>query len=337
MKIIMLIYLALIVFPWAIYPAILALFRKPTEPTYDIPTPNRWLILTAGRNVAERGVAHVHYLEQLCVEHGNAHAVYIDDRSDGAEAEDLTAWAELNKLEHVDILHGQYHAGKENALTGALRYAGDGYTRVLFVDVGVRLWVGGEQDDILEGLDYDTYFRLPEVGGIAFSDDVEKPGLYLRLEMAIRNLESHAGGLVGAGGMGLAMKADAMPATFEAPCDLTMARVAMQKGFWIMHGGRDYQAVYTKPLNGAYQRAVRTAMRGMAGVEFVKGEHWWNFKLLCHKHLRWLSSILIALNPVAWLLLIVRPSIIRPHLAILHAAVLTLSGKRITKWEGTKR
>jgi len=333
-------YLFAVVYPWLIYPAILRMNRgklKLQGPPYE---EQEWVVITAGREAGDRGKKHIEYVNWLCSCHGNAKAVYVDDGSSAAEVHNLKRCAENLDLQHLTILDMESHVGKELALDAGREHAflHGNPTRILFLDVGVRLNGDRQTLTALEALDIDPRFRPDDVAGLAFTDTVGDPGLYIRLEMGIRDLEDMAGGLIGAGGMALAMKTDyIMAKDLRAPADLTLVADARKAEGRMLHGGEQYQAIYSKPKNGQYMRSVRTAMRGMAGVETLPYEPWWNFKLVSHKHLRWLSSILIAVNPIALLLLIVRPSMILPHIAILHAAVLTASGKRVTKWEGTKR
>ena len=334
------IYVFLVAYPWALYPLILKMKRgklKLQGPPYE---EQEWIVLTAGREAGDRGRRHIEYINWLCSCHGNATAIYVDDGSSADEVACLQMIAESLDLQYLTILDMESHVGKEKALDAGLEHAflHGNPTRIMFIDVGVSLNGDRQTLTALEALDIDPRFHPEDVAGLAFTDTVGSPGLYLRLEMWIRDLEDAAGGLIGGGGMALAMKTEFMTRQYlKAPADLTLVADARKAEGRMLHGGEQYQARYKKPTSGQYMRSVRTAMRGMAGVETLPFEPWWNFKLVSHKHLRWLSSILIAINPVAWLFLIVKPAIILPHIAILHAAVLTASGKRITKWEGTKR
>lgn len=339
-------YSFFIVYPWFVYPVLLKLKRTPTRPPrwpYQEDAP-RWLVVTAGRNAGVKAVHHCEYIAWLCRAHGNAEAVYVDDFSAPGEFDELLSAAHDLKLNDLTILGSAEHGGKEKAIDNALAYARAEeaandfkFNFVLFLDLGVRIEVKGDSDNPLAAIDVLGTFQDQEVAGVAFSDHLPEPGYYLPMEMMIRQLESDAGGLIGAGGMALAYRVHGLPETVKAPADLTLVRHSKLSDQIVIHGGDDYIARYNPPAFGQYQRSVRTAMRGMAAVQGVPFETWWNFKLISHKHLRWLSSILIAINPITWMLLAVRPALVKPHIAILHAWLMTIAGKRVTKWEGTKR
>jgi hypothetical protein len=206
---------------------------------------------------------------------------------------------------------------------------------VLFLDVGVKVeqYTLPSTASVLKQLDTSKRYQHRSVAGMAFEDETENESRYIAYEMDLRAMEDTTGGLIGAGGMAMAMKSVFIPSHLDAPCDLTLVRVAKEKGKRFIHGGPCYTAHYKPTQGGDFERRVRTTMRGMAGLKFVGGEHWWNFKLFSHKIMRWFSSMLIALNPLSvffW-------KAAKPHYAVLVAAFNHVRGRRITKWEGTKR
>jgi len=331
-------YLIIIAFPWLGYPAILKLWPKSIRPHNTVSAPKlRWMIITAGRgtDVGE----HLAYMDWLCSKYeGPADAVYVDDGTDHPGIGDLLRQEATNQhLTNLSVISMNEHVGKEAALESGFAYAAnelhDTYDAVLFLDVDVKVAAHGEPDTVLRKLSI-VLFNTPGVAGLAFSDQVHGGGPYLSIEMMIRDLENNTGGLIGAGGMAVAVLADSIPDNgFDAPLDLTMVRHAKAMNRSFLHGGGAFTARYALAKVGHYPRMVRTAMRGMQGVRFVPGAWGWNAKLFCHKHLRWASSILLTLCPLAW---VMYPFLL-PHFAITHAFILTLMGKKVTKWEQTKR
>ena len=332
MKAFYLLYVFFVIYPWVIYPMLLVVYRrlhgKPTPYAVDKSLAS-WVIVTAGRNCDDRVKAHLEHMDELAENHGCASAVYIDDGSDSDNMDLCLDVVDGLRYDHVDLLKTGRHVGKEAALSCVLNDLRDQRRpcyNILFLDIGVTV-----EPDTLTALDRDDNYQSMDVAGIAFNDDVPDPSGYITAELKIRRLEDEAGGLVGSGGMAMAMKYQYLPPVLTAPADLTLVRWAKVYNRRFISGGT-FTAHYKPATSGGHRRRVRTAMRGMAGVKLVD-DTWWNIKLVSHKHLRWFSSVLIALNPIAWVLY----PWMKPHFAILEAAVRTTAGQKITKWDGTKR
>ena len=294
-----------------------------------------------------------------------------DDRSDSIVGE----YANRG----VRLVRSPERRGKEHAQGLAISQAtGD---LLVFSDAGTDL----PSDSIDFIVDR---FRDPNVGAVSSEDlfigadgKLAGEGAYVKYEMWLRRLESERGGLVGLSGSFFAVRR-AVIKNWNAsiPSDFACALMTRRAGLVAVSDSR-VRGIYKdiKDPKKEYQRKVRTAIRGMAGLATMRSvmnpftHGLFAFQVFSHKLMRWLvpwflAGLLVAslylydLAPVyrlaTWLQVVGYALVLLAHfanaakknalvriayyfvqanVALAHAGVLFIRGKRVVIWDPSVR
>lgn len=362
------------IYSYALYPLLLRLFvpkrRPPTGLSTDTPKVS---LVIACRNEEKRLRQKLENALQLS--YPNIEIMVASDASDDGSDALVLEFAARG----VRLVRSPERRGKEHAQGLAIQQAQGEI--VVFSDAGTDL----PPDSI--GFIVDR-FRDPAVGAISSEDlfvgsdgKLAGEGAYVRYEMWLRRLESERAGLVGLSGSFFAVRR-AVLTTWDAsiPSDFACALMTIQAGRVAVSDPR-VRGIYKdiKDPSKEYQRKVRTAIRGMAGLArlarvlnpFRYGV--FAFQVWSHKLMRWLVPwfLLGALLSSAalrdhggfyefvfWLqiagycavllahfvarlrnigLMRIAYYFIQANLALAHAAVMFLAGKRIVVWSPSVR
>jgi glycosyltransferase involved in cell wall biosynthesis len=294
-----------------------------------------------------------------------------DDRSDSIVSEFANRG--------VRLVRSPERRGKEHAQGLAIEQAtGD---LLVFSDAGTDL----PPESI--GFIVDR-FRDPNVGAVSSEDlfigadgKLAGEGAYVKYEMWLRRLESERGGLVGLSGSFFAVRRAVIKNWIPTiPSDFACALMTRRAGLVAVSDSR-VRGIYKdiKDPKKEYQRKVRTAIRGMAGLATMRSvlnpftHGLFAFQVWSHKLMRWLvpwflAALLISslylydLAPVyrvaTWLQFagyavvviahfasaaksnaIVRMAyyFIQANVALAHAGVLFVRGKRVVVWDPSVR
>lgn len=209
-----------------------------------------------------------------------------DDRSDAIVGE----FADKG----VRLVRSPERRGKEHAQGLAIEQAtGD---LLVFSDAGTDL----PPDSI--GFIVDR-FRDPQVGAVSSEDlfigadgKLAGEGAYVKYEMWLRRLESERGGLVGLSGSFFAVRRSVIKHWIATiPSDFACALMTRRAGLVAVSDAR-VRGIYKdiKDPRKEYQRKVRTAIRGMAGLATMRAvlnpftHGLFAFQVWSHKLMRWL-------------------------------------------------
>lgn len=253
--------------------------------------------------------------------------VLSDASTDGTDAI-VTGYAGRG----VELLRMPQRAGKtaaENASCGLIR--GE---IVVNTDASIRLHRSTVRELVLRMSD-------PTVG-VASSRDESVSALhreanraeagYVGYEMMVRELETKAGGIIGASGSGYAIRAalHRLPIREDLSRDFSAALTAHKHGFRAVSVAEAICYVpRTAELAREYRRKVRTIARGMDTLYYNRallnpvrhGAFAW--KLLSHKLCRWLVPLSALLGVLGLMLLSVRYPLAFVPLALFAAAGIT--------------
>jgi glycosyltransferase involved in cell wall biosynthesis len=279
----------------------------------------------------------------------------------------------------VRLVRSTERRGKEHAQGLAIEQAtGD---VLVFSDAGTDL----PADSI--GFIVDR-FRDPNVGAVSSEDlfigadgKLAGEGAYVKYEMWLRRLESERGGLVGLSGSFFAVRRTVVKNWIHTiPSDFACALMTRRAGLVAVSDSR-VRGIYKdiKDPKKEYQRKVRTAIRGMAGLATMSSvlnpftHGLFAFQVASHKLMRWLVPWFLAALLVAslylynvssiyriatWLQLIGYAVVVVAHfasaaknnalvriayyflqanVALAHAGLLFIRGKRVVVWDPSVR
>lgn len=211
----------------------------------------------------------------------------------------------------IELVRVDQRLGKENAQLAAIEAARGEI--LVFSDVATEL-----RPDALRRLA--QYFADDAVAAVSSEDRfigedgvVAGEGLYVRYEMALRQLESRLAGLVGLSGSFFAARKAVVAERWDirVPSDFNTAINCARAGK-IAVTAPDVLGYYRDLADPAreYQRKLRTALRGMTGLWYQASVMnplrygWFAFQVISHKLLRWtvpwtlllllLTSLLVA-------------------------------------------
>lgn len=362
------------IYSYAIYPLLLRLLVPKRRPPAALSTDTPKVSLVIACRNEEKRLRHK--LENaLQLSYPNLDIMVASDASDDGSDALVLEFAPRG----VRLVRSPERRGKEHAQGLAIQQAHG--ELVVFSDAGTDL-----PPDSL-GFIVDR-FRDPNVGAISSEDlfigsdgKLAGEGAYVRYEMWLRRLESERAGLVGLSGSFFAVRR-AVLTTWDAsiPSDFACALLTIQAGRVAVSDAR-VRGIYKdiKDPSKEYQRKVRTAIRGMAGLARLARVlnplryGVFAFQVWSHKLMRWLVPwfLLGALLSAAalqgegafyrcafWLQVAGYAAVLLAHfsaalrnigvmrigyyfiqanLALAHAAVLFLAGKRIVVWSPSVR
>lgn len=291
MKALFWICLALVAYPYAIYPALLVAINRltgrrahvgaPIEPTVSIILPVH--------NEARRIGAKVANLLALDYPREKLQVLVIGDAcTDDSLAQARTAGAGL--VETIDL---RERAGKAAALNAGLaRGAGD---IIVFTDAAIMLERGALRALL-------SHFADPEIGCVSGEDYIEgaeTEGLYGRLELLLRREEAKLHSIAGASGCFYAQRRE-LCAPFRAGMapDFLSVLVAVNSGKRALAEPAARGSMTAAASQSAeFTRKVRTFLRGItalfanAGLLNPLRHPTFSFILWSHKALRWFAPL----------------------------------------------
>jgi hypothetical protein len=159
--------------------------------------------------------------------------------------------------------------------------------------------------------------------------------------MRVRQLETRAGGIVGASGSGYAIRSvlHRLPVREDLSRDFSAALTAHRHGFRAVSVEQAVCFVPRTPsLRQEFKRKVRTISRGIETLYFnrdllnIQHHGAFAFKLLSHKVVRWLVPV--ACLPAAVGLLMLAFSEVWARLAAIAALAILLAGIVAIRFEG---
>lgn len=282
-------------YAYAVYPAILWVIGRvrpsPTRKDLPDPVPLVTIVLPAYNEEAQiRGA-----VEALLAQDYPADRRQILVVSDGSSDRTEPIVEEYGNR-GVELLRMPKRSGKtaaENASVALIRG-----NIVINSDASIRLHPGATRHLVAQ-------FADPGVGvassrDVSISRQTESPNAteagYVGYEMWVRDLETRAGGIVGASGSGYAIRADLhrQPVRHDLSRDFSSALTARRHGYRAVSVAEAICYVpRTASLRAEYRRKVRTISRGMETLLFNRalldpiayGAFAW--KLISHKVCRW--------------------------------------------------
>lgn len=194
----------------------------------------------------------------------------------------------------VQLIRISPRAGKERSQIQAV--AASSGDIIVFTDSRTML----NEDAIANMLDY---FSNPAIGAISSVDVVpwSGEGLYVRYEMWLRRLETHANSLVGLSGSCFAVRKElARFIEEDIPSDFCLMLQAQRLGLKGI-SATDVRCHYgvTTSASREYARKVRTVLRGLTALsrhrDLLSPRQFGFFaiQLISHKLLRWLAPFFI--------------------------------------------
>jgi glycosyltransferase involved in cell wall biosynthesis len=231
-------------------------------------------------------------------------------------------------------------------------------------------------------------FRDPSVGAVSSEDlfigadgKLAGEGAYVKYEMWLRRLESERGGLVGLSGSFFAVRRAVIKNWIATiPSDFACALMTRRAGLVAVSDSR-VRGIYKdiKDPKKEYQRKVRTAIRGMAGLATMRSvmnpftHGLFAFQVFSHKLMRWLvpwflAGLIVAslylydfaplyrvatwVQVVGYALVLLAHFVnaakknalvriayyfVQANVALAHAGVLFIRGKRVVVWDPSVR
>jgi hypothetical protein len=277
------------VYSYALYPLILKVLvpRRRGQPSVEAYAPKVTLVI-ACRNEERRLRTKID--NALALAYRPLEIMVASDASD----DNSDAIVESYAPQGVRLVRSPERRGKEYAQGLAISQAtGD---IIVFSDAGTDL----PADSI--GFIVDR-FRDPQVGAVSSEDlfigadgKLAGEGAYVKYEMWLRRLESDRAGLVGLSGSFFAVRKAVLTSWDPSiPSDFACALMTHRAGLVAVSDGR-VRGIYKdiKDPRKEYQRKVRTAIRGMAGLARLSGvlnpfaHGVFAFQVFSHKLMRWL-------------------------------------------------
>jgi hypothetical protein len=280
-------------YSYLLYPLLLSLLQRRTPERAPSGAPRAITVIITARNEARRIAEKLENTLALDYPRELLEIVVASDASTDATDEIVTRFSD----QRVRLVRAQENKGKEHAQWLAIQTATT--PLLVFTDTATRL-----QPDALRILAED--FNDPEVGAVSSEDELTSPngevrgeGAYVRYEMALRRLESHAAGLVGLSGSCFAVRRSVCDRwRTDTPSDITTALLCAQAGLRAISESRvkgSYQDL--KDESKEFGRKKRTIIRGMTAVwelrESLNPFRYGMFALQVwsHKVFRWLVPV----------------------------------------------
>jgi hypothetical protein len=280
-------------YSYLLYPLLLSLLQRRTPERAPSGAPLAITVIITARNEARRIAEKLENTLALDYPRELLEIVVASDASTDATDEIVTRFSD----QRVRLVRAQENKGKEHAQWLAIQTATT--PLLVFTDTATRL-----QPDALRILAED--FNDPEVGAVSSEDELTSPngevrgeGAYVRYEMALRRLESHAAGLVGLSGSCFAVRRSVCDRwRTDTPSDITTALLCAQAGLRAISESRvkgSYQDL--KDESKEFGRKKRTIIRGMTAVwelrESLNPFRYGMFALQVwsHKVFRWLVPV----------------------------------------------
>jgi glycosyltransferase involved in cell wall biosynthesis len=200
----------------------------------------------------------------------------------------------------IELLAIEERQGKEHAQKVAVKRARGEV--LVFSDVATRLEPGGIKEIVFN-------FADPSVGCVSSEDRLlgqdGKPGgegAYVRYEMWLRRLEGRVNSLVGLSGSFFAARREVCEDfSGEMQSDFRTVLNSVEKGLRaISDPGAVGYYLDVQESNKEFDRKVRTVVRGLnvffRNVKFLNPIRYglFSYQLLCHKLLRWLVPLFLA-------------------------------------------
>ena len=176
---------------------------------------------------------------------------------------------------------------------------------------------------------------------VGIDDKASAEAGYVGYEMRVRQLETSAGGIVGASGSGYAIRSGLhkLPVREDLSRDFSAALTAHRHGFRAVSVEHAVCFVPRTPsLRQEFKRKVRTISRGIETLYFnrdllsVRDHGQFAFKLISHKVVRWLVPL--ACLPAAVGLLMLAYSQVWARIAAIIALTILLAGIIAIRFEG---
>jgi len=363
------------VYSYAIYPLLLSVVvPRRRSRGQDATWQPKVTLVVACRNEARRLKQKLENALQL--RYRPLEVLVASDASDDSSDDIVRSFADRG----VVLVRSPERRGKEHAQGLSIQTAtGD---IIVFSDAGTDL--PSDSIDFIV-----ARFRDWSVGAVSSEDQfissdgkVVGEGAYVKYEMWLRRLESERAGLVGLSGSFFAVRRSVLTRwDASIPSDFACALMTNRAGLVAVSDGR-VRGIYKdiKDPSKEYQRKVRTAIRGMAGlarlVEVMNPFRfrWFAFQVFSHKFMRWmvpwfLAGAFVSSGVLAYrgvdvyevlfelqclgyagiLLAHVVPAVrsiglvrlayyfVQANIALAHAGVLFVRGKRVVVWEPSVR
>jgi hypothetical protein len=280
-------------YSYLLYPLVLSALQRRTPERAQSGAQAAITVIITARNEARRIAEKLENTLALDYPRELLEIVVASDASTDATDEIVTRFSDRR----VRLVRAQENKGKEHAQWLAIQTATT--PLLVFTDTATRL-----QPDALRILAED--FNDPQVGAVSSEDELTSPngevrgeGAYVRYEMALRRLESHAAGLVGLSGSCFAVRRSVCERwRTDTPSDITTALLCAQAGLRAISESRvkgSYQDL--KDESKEFGRKKRTIIRGMTAVwelrESLNPFRYGMFALQVwsHKVFRWLVPV----------------------------------------------
>lgn len=282
-------------YSYLVYPVLLMFLQRPTQarPAAAGTVMPTVTVIVAARNEQARIREKLENTLALEYPNGSFNVLVASD----ASTDDTDAIVASFAARNVQLVRSPENKGKEHAQGLAIKAATG--SLLIFTDAATRL-----RPDALRLLVED--FNDPTVGAVSSEDELVSPdgqvrgeGAYVRYEMALRRLESRAGGLVGLSGSCFAVRKEVCARwRTDTPSDITTALLCAQAGLRAISDDR-VKGMYQdlKDESKEFQRKKRTIIRGMTAVwelrEALNPFRHGSFALQVwsHKILRWLVPV----------------------------------------------
>lgn len=283
------------VYSYALYPLLLATIvpRRRPRPVNGEFLPQVTLVI-ACRNEEKRLAHKIENALQL--RYPRIEILVASDASDDRSDAIVQSYADRG----VVLVRSSERRGKEHAQGLAIARASGEI--VVFSDAGTDL-PPESIGHIVER------FRDSQVGAVSSEDQfistdgkIVGEGAYVRYEMWLRRLESERAGLVGLSGSFFAVRRSALTSwNASIPSDFACALMCNRAGL-VAVSDPSVRGIYRdiKDPSKEYQRKVRTAIRGMAGLATLGAVlnpfrfGWFAFQVASHKLMRWLVPWFLA-------------------------------------------
>jgi glycosyltransferase involved in cell wall biosynthesis len=287
--------LAAIVYPYAIYPALLVLINRLTGRQPHVPTAGHLptvTLLMPVRNEAKRVPAKIANLLALDYPPELIQLVVIDDGC----TDDSVARAREAGGDRVELVALPRWMGKAAALNAGLEKArGD---IVVFTDVGIQLDHGALKALV-------AHFADPDIGCVSGEDYIAgavSEGLYGRIELLLRREEARLHSIAGASGCFYGQRRElCRPFIAGMAPDFLSVLVTVKAGSRaIAEPAARGSMTSTSSLKAEFTRKTRTFLRGITALAgnvsllnpFAHARM--SFILWSHKAMRWLAPLAMA-------------------------------------------
>lgn len=358
--------LALLAYCWIVYPLLLSAMQRRTTwaevPASDDPPIT---VLLVAHNAAGLLPGALEALIADDYECARRRILVVSDGSTDSTPQVVRAY----RHHHVECLALRRRLGKTAAENLAWRRISGDY--VICLDAGTRVAPGALRALV-------RALRQPEVGVASGVDSVVELGsrtgesAYVRVEMWVRELETLAGGIVGASGCLYGMRRSLFRPDLRPSLTRDFASVleAHQRGLRAVSvGSARCRVAAARSLGQEYRRRVRTALQGLATLVAYRQllnprlSGGFAFRLASHKLARWIIPLTVPVALLAGVYLVgtagvtlsgavlalgflmaLATGVWRPlryaalaTVAVAHAWIGLITGRSIAHWTPTAR